>query len=83
MNSKHAEGVKACETFGKGEFVLRSEKVHTTDRAGKSVEIRADQMHATLVILRTARWQSCVWLNKRERGRYWGYLGELVFWRVF
>jgi hypothetical protein len=66
-NSNHAEGVKASEKFGKGEFVLKSKKVNGTDKAGISVEIRADQMHATLVILRTARWQSRVWLKKREK----------------
>lgn len=50
-SSKHAEGVKACvKLFGKGESVLESKKVNTQDDAGISVEIRADQMHATLAI---------------------------------
>lgn len=81
-NSKHAEGVKASEKFGKGEFVLKSKKVNRTDKAGISVEIRADQMHATPVILRTARWQSRVWLAKKREGGPGGNQRSWWVWRV-
>jgi hypothetical protein len=55
----------------------KAKEVNTQDEAGISVEIRADQMHATLAIRRGCSEEASVCVAEKEGRRYKKYPREL------